>query len=140
MNKHTGGHMDGTAIEGGLGPAAQQALAEGPDDEGSQAAPDAAAVVAADAGDGAIKPGDVSEEPRAESPEHAERVCRVDGCGVRHDRNYLVCGMHWRLLPAELQGRINAAYLRVKATGLVNREYAKLSAIAVNWLNAGGAR
>ena len=134
MNKHIDegdANLNGTAIEDGLGDAAQQAQPEGPDDEGSQATQDAAAVVGTDAGDGEDKPV---------SPEPAERVCRVDGCGVLHNRNYLVCGMHWRMLPPDLQGRINAAYRRVKATGLVNREYAKLTALAVNWLNAGGMR
>ena len=131
--------MNGTATEDRLGDAAQQAQPEGPDDEGSPATQDAAAVVAPDAGDD-TGTAVLSREQRAESTEPAERVCRVDGCGVLHDRHYLVCGMHWRMLPPDLQGRINAAYRRVKATGLVNREYAKLSALAVNWLNAGGMR
>ena len=125
-------NLNGAAIEDGLGAAAQQALAERPDDKGPASASPASAAFGADAGN---DPGTatVNEEP-------AERVCRVHGCEARHDRDYLVCGLHWRMLPSELQGRINAAYRRVKATGLVNREYAKLSTLALNWLNAGGKR
>ena len=135
MNKHIDegdANLNGTATEDRLGSAAEQAQPEGRVGEGpSSPAPEAEAV-GADAGDGAVHAA-VSQEP-------AMRVCRVDGCGVTHDRNYLVCGTHWRMLPPDLQGRINASFRRVKVTGIVNREYAKLSALAVNWLNAGGMR
>ena len=145
MNKHIDegdANLNGTAAEDRLGATSQQAAPEGTDHEGSQASPDASGAGATDAGDGAGTAVPVSAESpvRSDGLVSLERVCRVDGCGARHDRNYLVCGVHWRMLPPELQGRINAAYRRVKATGLVNREYAQLSALAMNWLNAGGSR
>ena len=120
-------NLNGTATEDGLGAAAQQAQPEGVLSEGPTASATEAAGLGADAGD---DPGTavLSEEPAA-------RVCRVDGCWVLHDRDYLVCGTHWRLLPPDVRGRINASFRRVKATGIVNREYAELSVVAFHYLN-----
>ena len=62
MNKHLGGHMDGTATEDGLGDAAQQAQPEGRVAEGPASASPEAAALGADAGGGAVSAA-VSEEP-----------------------------------------------------------------------------
>ena len=105
MNEKEVTNLNGTATEDRVVDGPQQAKPEGCEREGPAAAAGAAGFVAADAGDGAGAGGALSDAGKVLSAEVERRGCPVPGClsGIPLDHGYLMCRVHWRQLPGDLQ-------------------------------------
>lgn len=65
-------------------------------------------------------------------------VCPVDGCGRRLSPGHLMCGPHWKLVPAAIAARVWSTLRRWRSERATLGELRAVQGEAIDAVNAAG--
>lgn len=66
--------------------------------------------------------------------------CLAEGCKRAVDARYLMCGVHWRMVPLAIQRRVHDAYVPGQSAGTVSTAWEQAADAAVAAVRAAEAK